>query len=112
MQTYIVNKDYKKLGFGEKVNKLCKNLKVEIDEIDMLQFNNLILDSDKEYPFDGMTSYEIWQLNMATGSKLKQLVWLDLIDEDFEGRMLNIMRELMTFSSVADGAKLKYIEKD
>ena len=108
MQIYIVDEKYKTLGFTEKVNDLCKNLKVEIDNIDMLQFNNLILNSKKEHPFDGMTSKELWDLNMQTGSRLNQLHGLELIDNDFKDRMFNIMSELFTFSCAANNAKLKY----
>jgi hypothetical protein len=111
MQTYIVNEDYLNLGFCEKINKLCRDFRIEIDYIDMLQFNNLVLKSNKDYPFDGLESKEIWDLNMQIGLRLKQIEALDLADKEFITRMFSIMRKLTTFSAVADGAKLKILNE-
>jgi len=111
IQTYIVDKSYKELGFSDKVNKFCEEFKLEVDCIDAIQYNNLILKSDNDKIFNGLESRDIWDLNMETGLRLQKLKDLEFIDDDFKDRMFNLMSKLMTFSAVADGAKLIFLEE-
>lgn len=114
LQVYKVNEDdyINDENLHPKFREFCETFILEISNSDMLQLNNLILNSEKEFPFDGITSFELWNIMMMTGVKVIKLHKEGLIDLKFKENILDIIKKINIFGILPDNIKLKRVESE
>lgn len=109
IQVYKVNEeDYiNDYTLSPKMREICTSSLFEINNIDMVNINNLFLNSEKEFPFDGLNSKELWNIIMETGLKLKNLHKENIIDETFKNHISGILNKFILFCMLPENIKLK-----
>ena len=109
-QIYVANEDYKNINLLPVVKELLDDFRIEISKIDLKNYVNLFMNSEKEFPFDGVSANEIWDIVIGTGLKIKSLIENEVIDEDFKDKMLEINDKLFKFGCTPNEVRLKIIK--
>lgn len=109
-QIYVVHEDYKNMNLLPVVKELLDEFRIEISKIDLKNYVNLFMNSEKEFPFDGVSTNEIWDIIMGTGLKIKSLIENEVIDETFKNKMLEINDKLFKFGCAPNEVRLKIVK--